>query len=101
MKRKIDQFEKSRRNKLTRACLVYARIRAEQWLGYGAWHECDESCHHEETCRSCKFYRYDVEDEFYSITPDTCIIEDAIEAGMSVSDAHRYAREHVKGGYDE
>ncbi|MHA1289789.1 MAG: hypothetical protein ACTSPB_20595 [Candidatus Thorarchaeota archaeon] len=54
--KRIDMYNKSRRTKNTRLCIVYARKRAIEWLGNTAWHQCDNSCSHQDACERCKFY---------------------------------------------
>jgi len=55
----IDMYAKSQRNRQTNLCIVYAKKRAQQWLGANAWHECDNSCDHKKACEQCKFYSPD------------------------------------------
>lgn len=93
---KIDQYAKAQHNTQTNTCLVYARDRAVQYLGNTAWHQCDQTCNHLETCRKCVFAVKATEDEH--ATPQSCILASFRDCGLCKTTAHEKAKEHVRGG---
>jgi hypothetical protein len=92
--RRVDMYNRSRRHNATQACPLYCGRMVIQWLGPGAFHECDESCWHLEVCSRCKF----------SLESDNgldwmcLILEVLVSERVSFSRAYDLARERIKGG---
>ena len=84
--KRIDMYAKSARKGATHLCPLYAKRRAEQWLGPGAYHQCDEACAHDWACQHCLYGAWDEKMQRFG-----CMVEEEMHYQSSFSAAYRAA----------